>query len=845
MDKAKKKQLKRYLTWGAIAALVLVLTIMPLLAKSEAEADGPVASILSAQVERKDIPQTLHGGGTLEALGQEDVNIPTGVKIKEFLVNNGDTVQAGDPVALVDKVSVMGVITQVNESMDYLLEELESSRSEQVAATIYATTGGRVKRVFAEPGDDVQETMLTHGALALLSIDGLMAVKLDADSPVATGDSVTVARSGGQITGRVESNLNGQVVVTVEDAGYGIGESVTVSQTDGTLIGEGKLYVHNAWKAVAYSGTIGTVSVQQEQVLTEGAAMFTLTDRDYEGQLKRRASQHREYEALLQRLLAMYETGYITAPCAGTVSGVDENSSHLLSETDAPEAQPSLLSGDNMGTVKLMLLSNKTCNCVNKEPGMHAKGCAAGCCNGQNEDECEAGDGNHTENCIEFCQPKDGMTSCSGKVHKDDCIAHCKIAKTANDTCNAKRHYDACIKSCVNAGAENTCKDKQNPHYASCIESCGEAQTAGDSCDATGAHKSTCIRSCVRADVDGVCKPNQTGVPHYVDCIESCTGEKYCPATKHLSSCQMYGMTFTATVAKVDSVGNTELVVYWDASGTSYPVEKSGSGWRIIGNFDESLLISAGTLSVGNARQFKKGDIILSITGTKNGESNPYTVAYYKSSSASSTVSAETDHVSTMVGGFTGSGNYTGTVSDDSEDLYDLKGSPLMTVTQEAGYAVELSMDERDIHKVQVGQEVTIRVEAVRGQQFSGSVTRVGAIGTHSGSTGKFQVRVETGSIPGSLPGMSSMVTIHLDTREDVLSLPVAALSQVGAKTVVYTALDQKTGEPTAPREITTGISDGETVEVMGLEEGTKVYYAYYDVLEIDDSAEEPKYSMF
>ena len=40
MDKAKKNQLKKVVTWVALAALVAGLTAMPLLAKAQAEADG-------------------------------------------------------------------------------------------------------------------------------------------------------------------------------------------------------------------------------------------------------------------------------------------------------------------------------------------------------------------------------------------------------------------------------------------------------------------------------------------------------------------------------------------------------------------------------------------------------------------------------------------------------------------------------------------------------------------------------------------------------------------------------------------------------------------------------------
>ena len=48
----------------------------------------------------------------------------------------------------------------------------------------------------------------------------------------------------------------------------------------------------------------------------------------------------------------------------------------------------------------------------------------------------------------------------------------------------------------------------------------------------------------------------------------------------------------------------------------------------------------------------------------------------------------------------------------------------------------------------------------------------------------------------------------------------------------VYTGYDPETGELLNPVEVTTGISDGEYVQVSGIPEGTEVFYAYYDTLE-------------
>jgi len=66
------------------------------------------------------------------------------------------------------------------------------------------------------------------------------------------------------------------------------------------------------------------------------------------------------------------------------------------------------------------------------------------------------------------------------------------------------------------------------------------------------------------------------------------------------------------------------------------------------------------------------------------------------------------------------------------------------------------------------------------------------------------------------------------------------ALAEQGSQTVVYTTLDEKTGEPSNPVPVTIGLSDGITAEILsGLEVGDTYYYSYYDVLELDTGVED------
>ena len=220
----KKKSVKRYILWGVLAVVVLWLALMPLMARQQQEEDGPQASILSANAAFSSIRTAIHGGGTLEAGDPEDISVPKDVKITEFLVKNGDFVSQGAPLAAVDKVSVMTAITEVQSSMSAVRKQITAVSDEKAATEVSATAGGRVKLVYAKEGDRVESVMLEHGALAVLSLDSKLCVRLTAGSDLATGETVTVTLADGkEVTGRVESNLSGEIVVTIEDKGYEVG----------------------------------------------------------------------------------------------------------------------------------------------------------------------------------------------------------------------------------------------------------------------------------------------------------------------------------------------------------------------------------------------------------------------------------------------------------------------------------------------------------------------------------------------------------------------------------------------------------------------------------------------
>ncbi|HBJ17897.1 MAG TPA: hypothetical protein DDY81_08960, partial [Clostridiales bacterium] len=97
----------------------------------------------------------VRGGGTLEAGDGQDIELPADVKITEFLVKNGQEVKEGDPVAKIDRVSAATAITEVRTSMAAVEKQMETYSDEKSASTVTAPAGGRVKAIYANPGDSV------------------------------------------------------------------------------------------------------------------------------------------------------------------------------------------------------------------------------------------------------------------------------------------------------------------------------------------------------------------------------------------------------------------------------------------------------------------------------------------------------------------------------------------------------------------------------------------------------------------------------------------------------------------------------------------------------------------
>ncbi len=146
-------------------------------------------------------------------------------------------------------------------------------------------------------------------------------------------------------------------------------------------------------------------------------------------------------------------------------------------------------------------------------------------------------------------------------------------------------------------------------------------------------------------------------------------------------------------------------------------------------------------------------------------------------------------------------------------------GTTVLLLSDLSRIFVLASVDESDIGRVQLDQDVQITVDAFPGVPFGGKVVRIATKGVNVSNVVTFEVKIEVTSENKSLlkPEMTANVQIVSDAREDVLLVPVKAISRRDHRSIAMV----RRGGVTVEQEVQLGTTDGMQVEVVsGLAEG-------------------------
>lgn len=136
---------------------------------------------------------------------------------------------------------------------------------------------------------------------------------------------------------------------------------------------------------------------------------------------------------------------------------------------------------------------------------------------------------------------------------------------------------------------------------------------------------------------------------------------------------------------------------------------------------------------------------------------------------------------------------------------------------------VDVTLNENDISKVEVGQTVDLTISALPDWQTTGTVTYVSPVSEADSDVVTYRVRV---SFPDSDPrvkvGMTADLEIVTQSLSDIVVVPNTALTTRGEQQVVL-VMDAQSEQP-RPMDVEIGITDGTYTEITsGLEAGQQI----------------------
>ncbi|SEO62022.1 efflux RND transporter periplasmic adaptor subunit [Propionispora vibrioides] len=145
----------------------------------------------------------------------------------------------------------------------------------------------------------------------------------------------------------------------------------------------------------------------------------------------------------------------------------------------------------------------------------------------------------------------------------------------------------------------------------------------------------------------------------------------------------------------------------------------------------------------------------------------------------------------------------------------------IMTVADMSKMQIKVLVDETDIGKIKVGQNVTFTVDAYTDTTFNGKVTSISKSATTSSNVVYYPVYVDVDQTQGLLyPTMTARVNIITGQSTNAMLVPLAAVKDNGGQKYVQVMVNGKVED--VPVQV--GLSDDQHSEIIsGLQEGAQV----------------------
>ena len=345
LDKGRKRK-KRKLIFAVISCILILVLVGAVVVSSLKESvwnkfGAGAGQILQCQVSVGTVRRTVSGSGALADVDLERISVPEGVEILDVLVDVNDSVIEGQAIASVDMNSVHNAIRNIQQQITALDAKIRGAEDDEVSKTVYSGVSGRIKCIYAENSESVEQSVYENGALAVLSLDGYMAVDVPAEG-LSPAQMVSVRWSGGSLRGIVERISGIVATVLFSDHGPVPDENVTVCDLQGELLGVGSAYIHSPLRITGYAGTVDKIHVKVDDVVKANTLLFTLKDTQNRVSYDALLRQRTELEEDFLELLRIQHFGAVVSPVSGRVCSTEDTGEKSEIAVISPDQQMSV-----------------------------------------------------------------------------------------------------------------------------------------------------------------------------------------------------------------------------------------------------------------------------------------------------------------------------------------------------------------------------------------------------------------------------------------------------------------------------------------------------------------------
>ena len=188
---------------------------------------------------------------------------------------------------------------------------------------------------------------------------------------------------------------------------------------------------------------------------------------------------------------------------------------------------------------------------------------------------------------------------------------------------------------------------------------------------------------------------------------------------------------------------------------------------------------------------------------------------------AAGTISAVNFTVGQTVGGGGNSASSSSSSSSSASGSSTNTSRAFATLLDLEHMVVKVGFPEADAGKVATDQPVTLTIDSLPGQRLSGTLSSIDTVSTVVSNVVTYNAVVSFDSVPdGVKPGMTANVAVIAAGRDNVVSVPSAAISTAGGVSTVKV----RTNGADETRTVVTGLKgDGTTEITSGLEAGEQV----------------------